>query len=136
MELGDIAAAAVTLTARVAVVDPLAYVDERQSGVVAELPSGPQAQYARIELVSAVQLAGPPVEFAVAVSTAVDPTPRFRISHVTVWPDPEPPSAPPVDDTYVSPAPSVCSTHTALATAGPLFVTRISHVTLPPHGIG
>ena len=44
MELGDIVAAAVTLTARVAVVDALAYVDERQSGSVAELPSGPHAQ--------------------------------------------------------------------------------------------
>jgi hypothetical protein len=84
------------------------------------------------EFVRGLQL----VACAVIVSTAVLPTPRFRISHVVTWPTFEPPSAPPAEDAYVSPAPSVSSTHTAVAVAGPLFVTRISHVTSPPHGIG
>jgi hypothetical protein len=44
IELGDIDAAAVTDTARVAVAEALANVDDRQSGVVAEVPSGPHAQ--------------------------------------------------------------------------------------------
>jgi hypothetical protein len=84
-----------------------------------------------IEFVRGLQL----VACAVIVRMAVLPTPRFKISHVVVWPEFEPPSVPPVEDAYERPAPSVSSTHTADAAAGPLFVTRISHVMSAPHAI-
>jgi hypothetical protein len=83
-------------------------------------------------LVSVPQL----VACAVTVRTAVLPTFRFSISHVADCPEPVPPSAPPVDETYASPVPSVSSTHTPAAAAGPLFVTRISHVAFEPQAMG
>jgi hypothetical protein len=44
IEFGDIDALAVTFTARVAVAEALTNADDRQTGVVAESPSGPHAQ--------------------------------------------------------------------------------------------
>ena len=90
---GESEADAVTVTARVAVADAEAYVDDSQSGRVAEFPSPPHAQYALTEFVRAPQL----IACAVTVSTAVLPTPRPSISHV-VCPEFAPPSAPPVED--------------------------------------